>query len=435
MLRQIETSGYLLWMIRFFKMEQGMIRDILVDVRPDETRIAVVEDGEPVEIYIETAGNEKLAGNIYRGKVERVLPGMQSAFVDIGTGKNAFLYADDIMNENHKNPAQDARIEDLISQGQEITVQVIKEEIENKGPRVTTNITLPGRIVVLTPVTPGIGVSKKIKCPDEKERLRQLAANLCPDGMGIVVRTAAEGLDSEELESDIKNLLNLWKNISDKEKKGAVPRCLYSESGVIYKLVRDHIDSGLHRLIINDRSEYEKLLEHIAIAAPGMQTKIEYFCKDYDMFEYYHIDSAISKALARKVWLKSGGYLIFDKTEALTVIDVNTGKYVGKDTLEETMIRTNEEAALTIAKQIRLRNISGIILIDFIDMKESSHKERLLSVLREAVQADSSKVVVVGMTSLGLVEMTRKKVRGTLQQLLTIPCPTCGGFGRISKSQ
>ncbi|NLY19486.1 MAG: Rne/Rng family ribonuclease [Clostridiaceae bacterium] len=411
-----------------------MVRDILVETRFDETRIAVVEDGEPVEIYIETANREKLAGNIYRGKVERVLPGMQAAFVDIGIGKNAFLYADDIINESVKNSSQPGKIEDLISQGQEITVQVIKEEIDNKGARVTTKITLPGRTVVLTPVMQGIGVSKKIKCPNERERLEQLAIGLCPEGMGIIVRTAAEGLDPSELDSEIKYLVGLWKNISAGEEKGNVPRCIYSEPGVIYKLVRDYFDSGLNRLILDDRSEYEKILEHIATVLPGMKPKIEYFCKDYNLFECYNIDLAISKALSRKVWLKSGGYLVFDKTEALTVIDVNTGKYVGRSTLEETMIRINEEAAITIAKQIRLRNISGIILIDFIDMKDSSHKERLLSILKEAVKADSSKVVVVGMTSLGLVEMTRKKVRCTLQDLLTIPCPTCGGTGRISKS-
>jgi len=412
-----------------------MVRDILVDTRYDETRIAILEDGEPVEIYIENAAHEKLAGNIYRGKVERVLPGMQSAFVDIGTGKNAFLYADDIWNENVKNLSQPVKIENLISQGQEITVQVIKEKIDSKGPRVTTNITLPGRMVVLTPVMPGVGVSKKIKSTAERERLKQIAANLCPEGMGIVVRTAAEGLEAQELEADIKRLVELWKNITGREKKGNVPRCIYSEPGVIYKLVRDYIDTGLHRIILNDRTEYEKLLEHIEDVSPVMKTKIEFFNKDYGMFEYYHVDLAISRALSRKVWLKSGGYLVFDKTEALTVIDVNTGKFVGKDTLEETTLRTNEEAAVTIARQIRLRNISGIILVDFIDMKDNSHKERLLSILREAVQADSSKVVVVGMTNLGLVEMTRKKVRDTLQQQLTIPCPTCNGLGRISKSR
>ena len=410
-----------------------MIKDILVDTGFGETRVAIIEDGEPVEIYIEAAGCEKLAGNIYRGKVERILPGMQSAFVDIGTGKNAFLYADDIIKSRDLILAQTAKIENLVSQGQEITVQVVKEALDNKGSRVTTDIKLPGRLVILTPLTTGIGVSKKIKSPDEKERLRQIAENLCPEGSGIIVRTAAEGKQSEELEADIKGLLKLWKSISDKEERGSVPRCIYSEPGVIYKLVRDHIDSDLHRFIINDRVEYEKLLELLDGVSPVIKLKVELFCKDYDMFEYYHIDTAVSKALARKVWLKSGGYLVFDKTEALTVIDVNTGKYVGKNTLEETMLKTNEEAALTVAKQIRLRNISGIILIDFIDMKDTSHKERLLSVLREAVKKDSSKVTVVGMTNLGLVELTRKKVRGTLQQLLTITCPTCSGLGRINR--
>ena len=408
-----------------------MIKDILVDIGFGETRVAILEDGEPVEIYIEATGYEKLAGNIYRGKVERILPGMQSAFVDIGTGKNAFLYADDIIKSRDLDLAQTAKIENLVSQGQEITVQVFKEALDNKGSRVSTNIKLPGRRVILTPLMPGIGVSKKIKSPDEKERLRRIAENLCPEGMGIIVRTAAEGTHSEEMESDIEGLLKLWRGITGREEKGSVPRCIYEEPGVIYKLVRDHIDLDLHRFIINDRVEYEKLLEHLDAVSSVLKLKVEYFCRDYDMFKYYHIDTAISKALARKVWLKSGGYLVFDRTEALTVIDVNTGKYVGKNTQEETILKTNEEAALTVAKQIRLRNISGIILIDFIDMKGTSHKERLIAVLREAVKSDSSKVVVVGMTGLGLVELTRKKVRGTLQQLLTVPCPTCGGLGRV----
>lgn len=411
-----------------------MVKDILVDTGFGGIRVAILENGEPVEIYIETAGHEKLVGNIYRGKVERVLPGMQSAFVDIGTGKNAFLYADDILINSDKNSDRAVKIENLVSQGQEVTVQVNKEALENKGARVTTNIVLPGRVVILNPLSPGIGVSKKIKCPDEKERLRQLATNLCPEGMGVIVRTAAEGLQSRELEADIKCLLKLWENILLKEIKGPTPRCIHAEPGLVYKLVRDNIDSTLHRFILNDHAEYEKLLEHLDAVLPEIKSKVEYFCKDYDMFEYYHIDTAISKALARKVWLKSGGYLVFDKTEALTVIDVNTGKYVGKNALEDTMQTTNEEAALTIAKQIRLRNISGIILVDFIDMKVASHKEQLLSVLKEAVKADSSKVVVVGMTGLGLIELTRKKIRGTLQQVLTAPCPTCGGLGRIKRA-
>lgn len=411
-----------------------MTRDILIDTSFGEIRAAIMEEDELAELFIENAGHLELTRNIYRGKVERVLPGMQSAFVDIGTGKNAFLYADDILPDKAK-PDQTGKIENLVSQGQEVTVQVIKEAVDSKGPKVTTNITLAGHAAILCPKTPGIGISKKIKSTSERERLRMLAEKLCPEGMGIIVRTAAESIEESELEEDIKHLTKLWVDISGKEAKGPVPRCLYTEPGVIYKLIRDFGDAGINRIILNDRAEYERLFENLETVSPGLRQKVEYFCKDYEMFQYYNIDAAINKALARKVWLKSGGYLVFDKTEALTVIDVNTGKFVGRDTLEETIIRINEEAARTIAKQIRLRNISGIILVDFIDMEDTAHKEELLSVLRDAVKEDKRQVVVVGMTGLGLVEMTRKKERNSLQQLLTLPCPTCGGLGRVNRVQ
>lgn len=416
-----------------------MIKDILVDLKPDQTRVAILEDGELAELYIETPEQEKLIGNIYRGMVERVLPGMQCAFVDIGMDRNAFLYVGDIgsykNDGSHHFTVSNDKIEDRIKQGQEITVQVIKEAIETKGPRVTTNITLPGRNVVLSPVSSGIGISKKIIDATERERLKKTAERLCPEGMGLIIRTAAEGLDEADLESDILLLIKQWEKICQKETSGTVPRCLHQEPGLVQKLARDLLNADVHRFIMNDYRAHQELLERLEDLSPEMKQKVTYFYNDYDLFEYYHIETSIQKALSRKVWLKCGGYVIFDKTEALTVIDVNTGKYTGKDDLEETILKTNLEAAITIAKQIRLREISGIILIDFIDMKENSHKEQVLSVLREAVKPDRSKVVVLGMTRLSLVEMTRKKIRNTLQEVLTMPCPVCGGTGRRNKIQ
>lgn len=417
-----------------------MIKDILVDVKPDQTRVAIMEDGELAEIYVDTPEQKKLFGNIYRAKVERVLPGMQCAFVDIGLDKNAFLYVGDILTDSTLKqnetglPGQSEKIEYLVKQGQEITVQVIKEAIESKGPRVTTHITLPGRNTVLSPFTPGIGISKKITDRSERDRLKGIAEELCPEGMGLIIRTAAEGIETRELQQEIRNLLKQWEVILAKEVRGSVPRCLYQEPDFVQRLARDLLNAGVRRFVINDRTVYEKLLELMDEISPEMKAKVEYFFADYDLFEYYHVESSIQKALARKVWLKCGGYLVIDKTEALTVIDVNTGKYTGKDDQEDTILKTNIEAATAIARQIRLRDISGIILIDFIDMQEDTHRDRVLTALKDAVKQDGTKTVVVGMTRLGLVEMTRKKVRSNLQQTLTEPCPVCGGTGRRIRS-
>lgn len=416
-----------------------MIKEILVDSKPELARAAVLEDGELAELYIERPNQKKLVGSIYRGKVERVLPGMQCAFVDIGLEKNAFLYVGDIFsgdNTDKETAAPHSRepspkIESLLKPGQEITVQVIKEAIDSKGPRVTTHITLPGRNTVLSPFTPGIGVSNKIGDPAERERLKSIARELCPEGMGLIIRTAAEGLDTSEVREDIRLLLMLWEGILRKEAKGVVPRCIYREPDLVRRLARDQLNSGVRRFIVNDEHEYETVLTLLDDIAPEMKTKVEYYCGEYDFFEYYHVETAIQKALARKVRLKSGGYVVFDTTEALTVIDVNTGKFTGKNDPEQTILKTNIEAAETIARQIRLRDISGIILIDFIDMQEDIHKEQLLSALKEAVKQDRTKTIVLGITRLGLVEMTRKKERNTLQQALTVPCPVCNGTGRV----
>ncbi|HEY8422391.1 MAG TPA: Rne/Rng family ribonuclease [Thermoclostridium sp.] len=411
-----------------------MIKEILVDTKPGQTRIAILEDGELAELHIETADKTKLIGNIYRGKVERVLPGMQCAFVDIGIGKNAYLSADDVvLRKNHPYEKDNGtvKIENMVKQGQEITVQVVKDEIGTKGPKVTTDITLPGNLTVLYPLSPGTGVSKKIADRSERERLKKIAEEFCPEGMGVVIRTAAEGADESLIGNDVRSMLKRWELIKITEAKGQVPRCLYQEPGLLQKLAQGGANSNIKRIVLNDYKEFEDLLKFLDDTAPEMKMRVEFFYKDYDMFKFYNIDSAIKEALARKVWLKSGGYLVFDYTEALTVIDVNTGKYVGKNDQDETIFKTNCEAAVTIARQIRLRDISGIILIDFIDMKDASHKETVLSILAEECKKDGTQVVVVGMTNLGLVELTRKKVRNSLNQILAHPCPNCGGSGRI----
>ena len=417
-----------------------MVKDVLIDVGLGEIRLAVLENGELAEIYIEKNEGKSLVGNVYRGKVERVLPGMQAAFIDIGLDKNAFLYVKDVIPTNYDEhgdiiDSSEALpdISEILSQGQEITVQVIKDASGSKGARVTTRISLAGRYSVLIPHSSTIGISKKIEDNDLRKQLRDLLRKYKPENVGVIVRTAAEKTSEELIVEDIRELNNRWLAIIKRTQKGAVPRLLYGEPGMIAHAVREYLTPDINKFLINDREEYEKVCSLLDEASPGLKMKVEYFSKNYDLFEYYHVESALLEALSRKVWLKSGAYLIFDRTEALTVIDVNSGKYVGKTDLEETALKINLEAARAIAHQIRLRDLSGIIIADFIDMSNKEHREQVVQALREAVKVDKTQTVVVGMTNLGLIEITRKKVRQPLYKSLTVDCRSCKGVGyRIS---
>ena len=416
-----------------------MSKELIVDIGMVENRVALVEDGELAEIYIERPCSGRMAGNIYRGKVSSVLPGMQAAFIDIGYEKNAFLYVGDIVvdkgcSEDEEDAARhlkDCNIGDMVKAGQELTVQVIKEPIGSKGPRVTTNITLPGRHLVLLPNAEYTGVSRRIENENERIKLKKIAGKLKPKGMGLIARTASEGLEEEDFIQDLDFLLKLWDGIRRKERSGPVPRLIYKDMNLVYRAVRDLFTNDTDRFIINDKKKYEKVLELADMISPELKRRVEYFAKDYDIFEYYRLESKISKALSRKVWLKCGGYLIIDRTEALTVIDVNTGKYVGGKSLEDTVLKTNIEAAGEIARQLRLRDIGGIIIIDFIDMREQEHRQMVLDELKRVLRKDRTRTSVVGMTGLGLIEMTRKKVRQELSSVLYSECPYCGGTGRI----
>jgi len=416
-----------------------MVSEIIADVGPEVTRVALLEDGELAEVYIERPHPEHLVGNIYRGKVSSVLPGMQAAFIDIGFEKNAFLYIGDAISQKefydedeevYQN-IRDCNINELLKPGQEITVQVVKEPMGTKGPRVTTHITLPGRQLVLLPNADYIGVSRRIEDEGERAKLKSMAEKIKPKGMGLIVRTASEGRSPEDFSQDIGFLVKLWESIKHKESGGPVPRCLYRDLSLIYRTVRDLFTWDIDRFVINDRQEYQKVLELIDMITPALKSKVEYFSRNYDLFEFYQVESKLIKALSRKVWLKSGGYLVIDQTEALTVVDVNTGKYVGGNNLEETVVKTNIEAAGEIAKQLRLRDIGGIIVIDFIDMREHENQQMVLEALKHALKRDRTKTTVLGMTSLGLIEMTRKKVRQGLSSDMTVECPCCGGTGRI----
>lgn len=425
-----------------------MNRVIIADINMHEARIALLEDGDLVEMQIERHERERLVGNIYKGKVANVLPGMQAAFVDIGLNKNAFLYAGDILvdksdfvfekEEEVEEVTKDlekTNIKDMVREGQDIMIQVLKQPGGNKGARVTTHITLPGRSLVLMPTVNHVGVSRKIENEAERERLKNLLEKMKPSSMGVIVRTAGEGKEEEDFAGEIKFLKRLWEKIKEKSDMLTAPRLIHAEESLVFRTVRDMFTEEVSRFIINDRDYYEKVQAVSAIIAPYMKDRIEYFDQHYNIFEYFGIETKVDRILNRKVWLKLGGYLVFDETEALTVVDVNTGKYVGEYDLQDTILNTNIEAAHEIAKQLRLRDISGIIIIDFIDMEKEENREKVLETLRAALKSDRTKTNVLGITGLGLVEMTRKKMRRKLSTLVKKECPYCNGFAMIDSEE
>lgn len=413
-----------------------MLKEIVVNVGEEETRVAVIEDKLLVEIYIERSINQRLVGNIFKGRVENVLPGMQAAFVNVGLEKNAFLYVEDALPANspdgsgHAGYTLGANICDVLKQGQEILVQIVKEPIGTKGPRVTTHITLPGRYLVLMPTVDYIGISRRIESEKERERLKDLAARVKPEGMGVIVRTVAEGVEEEELRQDIALLTKLWRKILSRSAHGTVPNVVHRDLELVQRILRDVFTEDVDRLILDSRYEYEKVLELQDISNPRLKIKV-FLDERENIFEEYGIEQEIERALNHKIWLKCGGYLVIDQAEALTAIDVNTGKYVGTTNLEDTVLKTNLEAASEIAHQLRLRKIGGIIIVDFIDMVQEAHRNEVLHVLEEDIKKDKTKTNILGITQLGLVEMTRKKVRPSLAEVLQKPCPYCDGRGKV----
>jgi len=416
-----------------------MINEIIVDVNAGEIRVGILEDKELAEIYIERTTHQGLVGNIYRGKVSSVLPGMQAAFIDIGYEKNAFLYVGDAISQKEYSDDEievyhdfaGFNISDILKIGQELTVQVIKEPIGTKGPRVSTHITLPGRNLVLLLNADYVGISRRIGNDAERQRLKKIAEKLKPDSMGLIVRTVSEGKEEADFVEDASFLAKLWSKIKKMEYSGPVPRCIHKDINLIYRSVRDLFTWDVDKFIINNEKEYLKVLELVEMISPVLKNRVELFRKDYEIFDYYQIETKIDRALSRKVWLKCGGYIIIDKTEALTVIDVNTGKFVGDNNLEDTVLKTNIEATREIAKQLRLRDIGGIVVIDFIDMNDSEHQQMVIDSLKQSLKSDRTKTIVLGMTELGLVEMTRKKIRQELSTVMTCDCPCCDGNGKV----
>ncbi|HWR41190.1 MAG TPA: Rne/Rng family ribonuclease [Patescibacteria group bacterium] len=407
-----------------------MNKTIIANVMPEETRMALLEDGELTEVSVERSESGHIVGNIYKGKVKNVLPGMQAAFIDIGRDKNAFLYVGDLQ-------AGGVPRENLTA-GQDLIIQIVKDAIGAKGPRATTHLTLPGRYVVLMPTVDYIGISRRIESEEERERLRQLAEQVKPDGMGIIVRTVAEHRGPEELTKDVEYLLNVWNTMSVRGQRVAAPALLYRDVDLVIRIVRDYLSADVEEFILDNQEAFGRVGDLLQFCSPELLSRVRLFTGGpdrEDILTHYGINAEIAKLGDRRVELKSGGYLVIDYTEALTVIDINTGKFVGRTNLADTVLQINLEAAKEIARQLRLRDIGGIIIVDFIDMDREEDQQMVLRVLEEKLKQDRTKTNLVGLTGLGLVEMTRKKARQNLEGTLYSNCPVCEGRGRLQSPE
>jgi len=430
--------------------------ELVINARPHETRVALVKNGIVIELHIKRGSEQELVGNIYLGRVVRVLPGMRAAFVDIGIDKPAFLYVTDVYNDlrhweqimlqegdddNTLEPVtplkmrfpkdHDINIDGLLQEGQDVLAQISKEPLGTKGARLTSHISLPGRHLVFMPSVDHIGISRRIEDEKERNRLKKIMKELRPPGTGFIVRTVSESATEEKLKSETEFLTKLWTNIQKKKEASSAPRLLHKELTITLRAVRDLFTREIDRLVIDSREEYESIVEFIDTFAPNLKYSVELYEGREPLFDAYGIEMEISGALDKKIWLKSGGYIVIESTEALVAIDVNTGSYVGKRNLEETVVKTNLEAVKEIAYQLRLRNIGGLIVIDFIDMDREANRERVFLAFLEALEKDKTKVTVMRMSELGLIEMTRKRTRENINLFLTEPCFYCEGRGRL----
>ncbi|MEZ8142644.1 ribonuclease G [Enterovibrio norvegicus FF-33] len=414
-----------------------MNAELLINVTPTETRVAMIEGGSLQEIHIEREAKRGIVGNIYKGKVSRVLPGMQAAFVDIGLDKAAFLHASDIVphtecvSENEKQQFQVRDISELVRQGQDIVVQVVKDPLGTKGARLTTDITLPSRYLVFMPGASHVGVSQRIESEKERDRLKKIVSRYCDDLGGFIIRTAAEGASDEEMNQDAAFLKRLWNKVIERRSKRPSKSMLYGELGLAQRILRDFVGTELSIIRVDSRTGMEALREFTEEFVPELTDKLELYTGEQPIFDMYDTENEIQRSLDRKVELKSGGYIIIDQTEAMTTIDINTGAFVGRRNLEETIFNTNTEATKAIARQLRLRNLGGIIIIDFIDMISDEHRQRVVQSLEQALQKDRVKTNINGFTQLGLVEMTRKRTRESIEHVLCGQCPTCVGRGSV----
>lgn len=420
----------------------SLSEEILININQNEARVAIVENGVLQEILVERASKIGLVGNIYKGKIARVLPGMQAAFVDIGLEKAAFLHMNDILNVSNDylsqiEFAEEKRecITEILKDGQEIAVQVIKDQLGTKGARLTTRLALPSRFLVYMPDLSKVGISQRIEDPVERERLKNIVESMVQDKAGYIVRTAAEGAEPEEIKKNMDYLMKQWKSIQQSIKQAKSGEIIYENLPLYLRALQDFCSQKTEKIKIDDKKTFEKAAQFIEKFIPNMKNKLEFYQTERPLFDLYSIEDEIQKAMQRKVLLKSGGHVFFDQTEAMTTIDVNTGGYVGHRNLEETIFKTNLEAAITIARQLRLRNLGGIIIIDFIDMQDDDHKEQVITALKKALSNDHTKYTISEVTSLGLVEMTRKRTRESLEHVLCETCSYCNGRGSIKTAE
>jgi len=409
--------------------------EILVNVTPQETRVAVVEHGAVQELHIERNSSRGIVGNIYNGRVTRGLPGMQSAFVDIGLERAAFLHLADIWRLRQSEDAEKP-IEKLLHEGKSVLVQVIKDTIGTKGARLSTQVSIAGRMLVYLPQVSHIGISQRIEDETGRKLLREKLKHLLPQGEkgGFIVRTMAEAATEQDLLSDIKYLHKLWDHIKEKSASGA-PGLLYQDLTLSYRVLRDFVDDDTARVLVDSRETFQKMNGFALVYMANVIGRIHHYAGERPLFDLYGVEDEIEKSLARRVELKSGGYLIIDQTEALTTVDVNTGGFIGVRSFDDTIFKTNLEAAQVIARQLRLRNLGGIIIIDFIDMENEEHKNAVLGEFRKSLTRDRTHMTINGFTTLGLVEMTRKRMRESLAHILCETCPTCQGRSKIRTAQ
>ncbi len=426
------------------KSHKFVKRDILISVELKQTRGAILEDGRLVEFLVDRDSEARMVGDIYKGIVRKVLPGMQAAFVDVGLAKQGFLHISDMGSELYnKDVEQDAQteekkrrrkiqtIQDQLKEGQEILVQVIKEPIGTKGSRVSTDISIPGRLLVYAPFDNRLGISRKIEVPAQRSRIREVMKKIITSREGVIVRTVAEGTKAEEFKAEYQSLRNLWRRVKRQAGQAAAPSLIYRETKLISSLLRDVFTDKVDSLVVDEKKEFKRIKEYLRIIAPELIGRLVLYKKNMPVFTDYGLDEDIRRIFHRKVWLKSGGYIVIEPTEALVSIDVNTGRYTGERNQEDTILRTNLDAAREIARQIRLRDLGGILVCDFIDMEIKNNRQAVMDELRRCLKYDRAKTKAFELSPLGLVEMSRQRVRSSLYHSLTELCPACEGRGRI----
>lgn len=424
-------------------------KEILINVGPIEKRVASLENGELVDFFMERKSLEHYAGSIYKGKVSSIIPGIEASFVDIGLDKNGFLHVSDVVDKDsvlrellpgedettfkgtHKRGAR-PRINDILKQGEEIMVQVVKEAISTKGPRLTTYVSIPGRYMVLTPYDTNLGISRRIVQKEERKRIRDIVSQMGIVGkVGCIVRTAAENRSEEELRSELNYLINLWEKIKARSERQAAPVTVYEEYGVVLRVIRDTFTTDVENLIVDSKEEYNRILKFLKAFMPQLKKKVKLYSGRTPLFQKYGLDKKIDQIFERKVDLRSGGSLIIEQTEGLVAIDVNTGSFVGKRSLEDTAFKTNLEAAEEIPRQLILRDVGGIVVIDFIDMDRKEHRDKVFNTLSSRLQGDKARISVRGISQFGVVEMTRQRMRKSLENASFVECPFCGGKGVV----